>query len=137
MLTMKQAIQHLVCYMAVGGIGLLLILLIAPQSKGQNTSQGTPGNSSTELEQAQQFINQAIKAMKDGKPDEAIQFETRVITIIEKVLGPEHEAIAQESWRLARFYQEKGDLNQAEIHCLRAEAIWEKKQGPDSPGIAT
>jgi len=61
----------------------------------------------------------------------------RALAIREKILGPEHPAVATSLNSLAVLYRDQGQYAQAEPLYQRALAIFEKVLGPEHPAIAT
>jgi CHAT domain-containing protein/tetratricopeptide (TPR) repeat protein len=71
-----------------------------------------------------------------GKYDEALTLVERVLAIRERVLGPEHQDVAQVLNNLAVLFDDKGDYVKAEAVYQRALTISEKRLGPEHPDVA-
>ena len=68
---------------------------------------------SDELNELKQLIPQVMKLYTEGKYDEAIPLAVRVLTIIEKDIGPDTSGYALSLNNLARLYAAKGDYTRA------------------------
>ena len=72
-----------------------------------------------------------------GRYAEAEPLYQRALGIREKVLGPEHPAVATILNNLAELYRTQGRYAQAEPLYKRALGIWEKALGPEHSDVAT
>jgi CHAT domain-containing protein/Tfp pilus assembly protein PilF len=89
-----------------------------------------------ELEEARRLIEEARGLRQKGKYDEALIPAERALAIRERVLGPEHTAVADALHLLAVIYDDKNEYAKAEPLNLRALDIREKALGPDHPDVA-
>ncbi len=88
------------------------------------------------LEEARRLSEDSRKLRKAGKYDEAVTLTERALAIREKVLGPDHLAVADSLHALASLYDDKSDYVKAEPLNLRALAIRERALGQDHPDVA-
>ncbi len=95
-----------------------------------------PTSDERALEQARRSLAQSRDLRQKGKYDEALPPAERALAIREKVLGPDHRAVADALHLLAVIYDDKHDYAKAEAPNLRALAIREKALGPDHPDVA-
>jgi tetratricopeptide (TPR) repeat protein len=63
--------------------------------------------------------------------------DERALAIWERVLGPEHPAVATSLNNLAEVHRAQGHYEAAEPLYQRALAIWERVLGPEHPDVAT
>ena len=89
------------------------------------------------IEEARALNQQVIDLYAQGRYEEAIPRAERVLTITEKVLGPEHPNTATALSHLAMLYHDTGAYGKAEPLYQRALAIREKVRGPEHPDTAT
>ena len=71
-----------------------------------------------------------------GRNSEAELLYRRTLTILERVLEPEHFGIASILNNLARLYYRRARYTEAEPLYLRSLAILEKTLGSDHPAVA-
>ncbi|MCS6782795.1 MAG: CHAT domain-containing protein [Gloeomargarita sp. SKYG98] len=90
----------------------------------------------SELQEARRLQQQVVKLQEQGRYTEALPLLKRSLTIQEKVLGPEHLAVAESWFELAELYQNLGDFTAAELAYQRSLAIAEKALGPEHPALA-
>ncbi|MBX7222899.1 MAG: CHAT domain-containing protein [Blastocatellia bacterium] len=95
----------------------------------------------TELDHARLRIEKLnTKARKlllqDGKYAEALPLARQAVEQSEKIMGPEHELLADCLNTLAGCYLFLGESAQAAPYLVRALAIKEKILGPDHPAVA-
>lgn len=95
-----------------------------------------PSEDERSLEEARRLSGESRSLRQKAKYDEALPLIERALAIREKVLGPDHPAVADSLHALAVLYDNKGDYAKAEPHNLRALAIREKALGPDHPEVA-
>ena len=90
----------------------------------------------SDLENAKILHQEGIKLYQQGRYREAIPIAEKVLTISEKVLGPEHPNTATSLNNLAELYRNMGAYDKAEPLYRRSLAIREKVLGPDHPDTA-
>src|SRR5262245_8006459 len=88
------------------------------------------------LYEALRLKNEFLGLLHAGKYDEARPLAERVLAIREKVLGSEHQDVADALNDLANYYSAKDESSQSEQLLQRAMKIREKVLGPDHPSIA-
>jgi CHAT domain-containing protein len=99
----------------------------------------TPGAlraQSDDLATAERLNSQVVELYSAGHYREAIPLAQQVLTIYEKVLGPEHPNMAISLNNLALLYWSTGAYAQAEPLYKRALTIYEKVLGPEHPNTA-
>ena len=74
-----------------------------------------------------------LRAM--NQPEEAEALLRRALAIDERILGPDHPAVARDLVNLAVLLQDGGRLAEAEALVRRALAIDERIYGPDHPSV--
>jgi len=84
-----------------------------------------------EIDQAEQFNQQAMELYQQGKYQEALPLLQRALTICEKVLGPEHDDTAISLSNLAMLHYNLGQYDKALLLNQRALEIREKVLGPE------
>jgi CHAT domain-containing protein len=81
---------------------------------------------------------QQVKMLdQEGKFNEAIPLQEKVLAWTEKIYGPDHHKTAISLDNLADLYESQGAYAKAEPLYLRALSIVEKALGPDHPDTAT
>ncbi|HKX29242.1 MAG TPA: CHAT domain-containing protein [Blastocatellia bacterium] len=88
------------------------------------------------LQEARQLDRRSDELQEAGNYDEALPSVLRALEIRERVLGPDHLAVAGTLYNLSSIYIERGDRSQAESGEQRALAIQEKVYGPEDPEFA-
>jgi tetratricopeptide (TPR) repeat protein len=91
---------------------------------------------SNELEEAKRLMQESLRLYGEGKYAEAIPIAERALAIREKVLGPEHPAVANSLNNLALLYYAIGNYAKAEPLQQRALASREKVLGTEHPDVA-
>jgi CHAT domain-containing protein/Tfp pilus assembly protein PilF len=89
------------------------------------------------LYDARKLLQGGLKLRSAGKYGEALPLVERSREIRERLLGPEHQDVAEALNSLGRLYKSKGDYAKAEPLFKRALAIQEKILGLEHPGVAT
>ncbi len=90
------------------------------------------------LEKQALALDQQVKALAQvGKYAEAIPLAQQMLTVLEKLLGPDHPLVATALSNLALLYYHEGRYAKAEPLFERALAIYEKALGPDHPLVAS
>ena len=98
---------------------------------------GAPVWSDEDLLQKATELNQnVIQLYQQGRYAEAIPYAEKVLTIYEKVLGPEHPLTAQSLSNLALLYNNMGAYEKVEPLVRRSLAIREKALGLEHPDTA-
>ena len=88
------------------------------------------------LHEARQLAIQSASLRDAGKPGEAIPLSERAVAMQEKLLGPNHLAVAVTLHNLALLYSDRGEFGKAEPLYQRVLAIWEQALGPEHPLVA-
>src|SRR5262245_1792825 len=88
------------------------------------------------LYEALRLKTEFLGLFRAGKYDEARPLAERALVIRERVLGSEHQDVADALNDLANYYSAKDQYPQSEQLLQRAMTIREKVLGPDHPGIA-
>jgi CHAT domain-containing protein/Tfp pilus assembly protein PilF len=96
----------------------------------------TPTAEDRVLEEARRLSEASRNLRQTGKYDEALPLAERALAIREKVLGPDHPAVADSLHALASLYDDKSDYVKAEPLNLRALRIREETLGPNHPDVA-
>jgi tetratricopeptide (TPR) repeat protein len=91
---------------------------------------------SEQNEPTESLNRQALAKANEGKYAESEDLYKQVITIYEKVEGPEHSKLSASLLQLAGVYFEDQKFIQSEVVCKRALALREKALGPDHPDVA-
>ena len=89
-----------------------------------------------DLQKATSLNQQLIQLYRQGRYSEAIPVAEKVLTIREKVLGPDHSDVAESLNNLAELYRTLGDYTKAEPFYKRSLAIYENVLGPEHPYVA-
>jgi CHAT domain-containing protein len=79
----------------------------------------------------------AFELYRAGKLNEAVPVTQQILTIREKLQGPDHPDVVTTLINLADLYRELGRYADAEPLYKRALAVTEKARGPDHPDVAT
>jgi tetratricopeptide (TPR) repeat protein len=87
--------------------------------------------------EVQQWQQQAKALMEQGRYQEAVQFQEKVLAWTEQHLGNDQVYTATSLNNLAELYLNQGAYAKAEPLYLRALAIRERALGPDHPDTAT
>src|SRR5579862_1629698 len=103
---------------------LVLMFWIAPPSLAQSRK-------------ADELYQKVIELFQAGQYAEAVPVAQQVLTIRERVRGPDHPDVATALISLAALYTEQSRYAEAEPLYKRALAIDEKALGPDHPDVAT
>jgi tetratricopeptide (TPR) repeat protein len=106
---------------------LLTLLLMVSRGWGQTE----------DVEEAKRLQRQADQLYQQGNYTEAASLGERVLTILEKALGPDHPETATALSNLAEAYRSMGEYAKALPLYQRALVIVEKALGPDHPDTAT
>jgi tetratricopeptide (TPR) repeat protein len=85
------------------------------------------------FDDAKALNDQVITLYGEGRYGEAVALAQKVLSIREKLLGPEHPDVATGLNNLAFLYVRQGRYTDAEPLYRRALAINEKALGPDHP----
>ena len=101
---------------------------ILAQTRGQSSSPYPA--------EVQQWQQQAKALMEQGRYQEAVQLQDKVVAWTEQHLGHDQFYTATSLNNLAELYQNQGAYAKAEPLYLRALAIREKALGPDHPDTA-
>jgi CHAT domain-containing protein/Tfp pilus assembly protein PilF len=88
------------------------------------------------LHEARKLSSEFRRRYFRGRYDEVLPLVARALEIRERVLGPEHQDVAQTLNNLAVLYGDRGDYAKAELIYQRALAISEKTLGPEHPDVA-
>ena len=88
------------------------------------------------LHEARKLYEDARRLERAGRYGEAIPLIERVVEIREKILGPDHQDLANAINRQGVLSFYKGDYTKAESLHQRALAIREKALGPEHPDVA-
>ena len=102
---------------------------VVAQTRGQSSSPYPA--------EVQQWQQEAKALMEQGRYQEAVQFQEKVLAWTEQHLGNDQVYTATSLNNLAELYQNQGAYAKAEPLYLRALAIREKALGPDHPDTAT
>ena len=102
---------------------------ILAQTRGQSSSPYPA--------EVQQWQQQAKALMEQGRYQEAVQFQEKVLAWTEQHMGHDQVYTATSLNNLAELYQNQGAYAKAEPLYLRALAIRERALGPDHPDTAT
>jgi len=89
------------------------------------------------LDEARVLANIGSVLKDQGKLDEALEHNRRVLAIREEALGPDHIAVASVLNSIASVLRRRGELDEALETHLRALAIREDALGPRHPGVAS
>jgi TonB family protein len=87
---------------------------------------------SAELEEATRLSRQAVSLFSQNKFDEALVLGKQALDIREKILGPDHEAVASSLNCMADIYVAQQKYDVAEPLYKRSLTILEKKWGAES-----
>ena len=87
---------------------------------------------SAELEEATKLSRQAVSLFSENKFDEALVLGKQALDIREKILGPDHEAVASSLNCMADIYVAQQKYDVAEPLYKRSLTILEKKWGAES-----
>ncbi|HZS06465.1 MAG TPA: CHAT domain-containing tetratricopeptide repeat protein [Blastocatellia bacterium] len=125
-----------------GRVLLTVLLAAVALAPGVNTIAIT--NDSATLRQtpardvaeAGRLNAEVLRLINEGRYDEAIPIAQRVLTTLERVLGPQHPHVATSLNNLALLYKSKGEYARAEPLYLRALSIREKTLGAQHPEVA-
>jgi tetratricopeptide (TPR) repeat protein len=91
-----------------------------------------------EFPEAARLLNEAGWYLKErGQYTEAEPFSQRALAIRERILGPEHNVVANSRANLGLLYVTQGKYAEAELLYQRALAIVEKALGREHPDVAT
>jgi CHAT domain-containing protein/Tfp pilus assembly protein PilF len=90
----------------------------------------------TDLENAKILNQEVIRLYQQGRYKEAIPISEKVLTIREKVLGPEHSNTATSLNDLGVLNRAIGAYDKAEPLYRRSLEIYEKALGPEHPNTA-
>lgn len=88
------------------------------------------------MQEARNLTRQVNQLKREGRFKEARPLLILILEIREKVLGPDHLAVADALGSLATSYQEAGDYASAELLQLRAVEIIKKVLGPEHTDVA-
>jgi hypothetical protein len=88
------------------------------------------------LADSEKLSKSAEKEMAQGRYIEAESDAQQVLTIREKVLGPEDHEVGRALVMVAILEQAQEKYSVAEEHCARALPIFEKTKGYDHPTVA-
>ena len=110
---------------------LPVILLAASIALAQSPEQKAA------LTEARRMSHEAIALSRAGNFSQVEALIERSLAIREKVLGPDHPAVATSLNDLGSLYRSTEEYDKAEPLLERAVAIWEKALGPDDPGFGT
>jgi CHAT domain-containing protein/Tfp pilus assembly protein PilF len=121
-----------------------LLLWSVPPVKAGGVVPGEPGlvaqarRGAVEVPAEVKAWRQQVKMLdQEGKFNEAIPLQEKVLAWTEKIYGPDHHKTAISLDNLADLYESQGAYAKAEPLYLRALSIEEKALGPDHPETAT
>ncbi len=89
------------------------------------------------LDEARVLANIGSVLKSQGKLDEALEHNRRVLAIREEALGPDHITVASALNSIATVLRRQGELDEALETHLRSLAIREDALGPRHPGVAS
>lgn len=106
-------------------------LLIGGAARGQSapttqTGAAPPGGAQSEAAEAARLNSEVIKLFGLGKYDEALPPARRVVELREKLLGPDHPAVASALYNLGSLHAQRKEFDEAEKLYRRALAVAEK-----------
>ncbi|MBI5745961.1 MAG: tetratricopeptide repeat protein [Nitrospirae bacterium] len=81
--------------------------------------------------EAQRLNQKVIELYGQGRYSEAINYEKKVLEIVEKAMGKEHPDVATSLNNLAALYKSTGRYSEAEPLFKRSLEIWEKTLAGD------
>ncbi|CAN0300146.1 unnamed protein product, partial [Scytosiphon promiscuus] len=112
----------------------LVLLSVARATRGKTLGSDHPDVSSrlTHRDPCLLYVFVTIQ----GKQEEAERLYERSLAIREKVLGPDHPAVAEALDNLAGLLNVQGRYNKANSLFRRSLEIEDKRLGPDHPGLA-
>ncbi|BAC09904.1 CHAT domain-containing tetratricopeptide repeat protein [Thermosynechococcus vestitus] len=87
-------------------------------------------------QQFQGLANQIDQLREQGNIQAAIPLAERFVTLVEKILGPNHPLLAATLNELAQLHVEQGNYAAALPLYQRALAIYERAGGSDQPSVA-
>lgn len=102
--------------------------IIAMTDRDQSQSQ--------QLQEAQRLNADMERLARERRFAEAIPVAERLLSIIERLFGPDDVGVARLLNNLAGYYKETGDYARSESRYLRSMAIVERKLGPTNAILA-
>jgi CHAT domain-containing protein len=88
------------------------------------------------LQEARKLFAESGRLARAGKQDEAFSLYERVREIRERVLGPDHHAVASVLRSQGAYYLAVDDYSKSERFFQRALIIYQKSLGPEHPKVA-
>ena len=88
------------------------------------------------LQEARSLVAESLRLSRAGKYRDALPLAERALEIREKILGPEHVAVAILLNRIGTLNTSLGDIAKAETLFQRALKIFEKQLGGDDLSVA-
>jgi CHAT domain-containing protein/tetratricopeptide (TPR) repeat protein len=126
-LLMRNSFNVLLAFIMIGGalrIGVAVGIIARTQTQAQ------------QIAEAQRLNADMERLARERRFAEAIPVAERLLSIIERLFGPDDVGVARLLNNLAGYYKETGNYAQAESSYLRSMAIVERKLGPTNAILA-